>query len=95
MRIWVGWSVRRHPGIDLALVRPVGAVKEIRCPLLFFHRQDNELADPSNSVRLFEMAGSEDRGLWLVRNVAHAKSHTTHATEYATRVQDFLSRAVR
>ena len=50
-------------GIDLARVRPMDAAREIRRPALFIHGRDDELVDDSNSVRLFEAVGVEDKEL--------------------------------
>jgi fermentation-respiration switch protein FrsA (DUF1100 family) len=82
-------------GIDLARVRPMDAAREIRRPALFIHGRDDELVDASDSVRLFEAVGVEDKELWTVPDATHAGSYWEQPKEYAARVQEFLSRAFR
>jgi pimeloyl-ACP methyl ester carboxylesterase len=79
-------------GIDLSSVHPLEAVGEIECPLLFIHGEEDDMVDPSNSVRLFEAARVGSKELWLVPGSGHVESYLDRPEEYADRVCDFLDR---
>lgn len=77
-----------HAGCDLASVRPIDSIAQVRCPVFIIHAVGDKLI-PVDHAKRMHAAAEEPKGLWISTSPFHGGSWGNQ-DDYCRRVQAFL-----
>ncbi|HEX2972817.1 MAG TPA: alpha/beta fold hydrolase [Tepidisphaeraceae bacterium] len=90
--------VRWLSGADLAAVRPLELIKQIRCPLMVIQPTDDVYVPPEDGAAIEAAAQSRPADhptvYWHVEGAKHVMGLTSAPEEYRRRIADFLDQFV-
>lgn len=79
-----------HTGKFLSDIEPAYAVRSIRCPVLFFHGQEDRLVPVKTVWSLYENCASAEKYVHVFEGSPHAVGISTNRREYRQLVTEFL-----
>ena len=90
------------PGLELAAkvfygyeaVNPVDVVRNVQCPVLFIHEEDDDLISTVDDVKLTDTSGNPTNMLWEVDGTVHSKAYQAYPVEYVAKVSEFFRAAL-
>jgi dienelactone hydrolase len=88
------WQLTPRLGVDAAALRPVEAVRRLRCPILVLGGTRDRHTTPAETRALFD-AAPQPKALWLVDGAAHVDLLRFAPEAYRQRVGGFLAKALR
>jgi fermentation-respiration switch protein FrsA (DUF1100 family) len=81
-------------GVELAQLRPIDAMADIRCPVLVIGGTRDRHTPEAETRRIFAAAPAP-KELWMVEGKAHVNMHEAATAAYEQRVGAFLERYLR
>ena len=76
-------------------VRPIDSIQHVTVPMLMIGCNQDTLTPPEGVRKMYDIAKRPNVQLWLTDGRGHVDSYFSHPEEYTTRINDFITSAIR